>query len=106
MRILRETALCVWNADGRQETYCLLAGLFRGHAEMDLEGFGELAADRQDGIEGGHRFLEDHRDLASSNVAHRLLINGEEVPSLKQDLATNDASRRSRHQSHDAQGAH
>ena len=30
---------------------CLLAGLFRGHAEMDLEGFGELAADRQDGIE-------------------------------------------------------
>jgi hypothetical protein len=67
---LREATTWVWNADGGEEIYCLLAGLFRGHAEMDLEGFGELAADRQDGIEGGRWFLEDHRDLASPNVAH------------------------------------
>ena len=43
------------------------AGQVRG---VDLEGFGDLAADAKDRVKGGHGLLEDHGDAASAVLAH------------------------------------
>jgi hypothetical protein len=59
---------------------------------VDLEPFGQLPADRQHGVERGHRFLEDHPDLASAHRAHLLLAQGQEVPPLEENLAAFDAA--------------
>ena len=90
MRILRETALWVWNADGGQEIYCLLAGCSGGMPRWISKGSVSWRPIDRTGLRRSW-FLEDHGDLASPNVAHRLLGTRRGDPSLKQDLATNDA---------------
>ena len=47
---------------------------------------GDLVADREHGIERGHRFLEDHRDARAANVAHRPFVEREEVAAVERDL--------------------
>ena len=37
---------------------------------MELNGFRNLRTDGIKRIEGGHRFLKDHRDFAAANAAH------------------------------------
>src|SRR5215217_5034210 len=72
---------------------------------MDLEALGELAADRQHGVERGHRLLEDHTDLAPAHVTHLLLAQREEIAALEEHLAADDAPGRRRDESHDAERA-
>ena len=73
---------------------------------MRLEGFGHLPADGERGVERGHGFLKDHGDFLPPHLSHLFIVQRQEVMSVKPDLATHDATRRIRHQPHDAEGAY
>ena len=51
------------------------------------EGFGDLVADAQDRVEGGHGLLEDHGDAAAAEAAHGRLGEGEEGLAVEGDGA-------------------
>ena len=44
-----------------------------------------LHPDREDRVQGGHRLLEDHRDVLPAHRAHLLIREGEEVALLVMD---------------------
>ena len=46
---------------------------------MHSQRFHDLIADRQDGVEGGHRVLKDHGDAVAENVFQRDLREREQV---------------------------
>jgi hypothetical protein len=50
---------------------------------VGLERFGDLSADGHGRIEGGHRFLEDHRDTAAAVAAHGLFRKRQQIFSGK-----------------------
>ena len=50
---------------------------------MDLECFGDLAADGHGGVEGGHGFLEDHAEVAAAVEAHGFFGEGEQGGAAK-----------------------
>src|SRR5439155_941823 len=79
--------------------------VLRRFAEVDLEPFGELAADGEHRVERGHRLLEDHRDLPAPHASHLLLGEREEIASLEHHLAADDLARRLRDEPHDREGA-
>jgi len=54
-------------------------------AAVQRKGLGDLAADRQNGIERGHRLLENHRDLVAAHLAHLRLGQAEQVAPLERD---------------------
>ena len=56
------------------------------------EDFGELVADGEDGVEGGHRVLKDGGDFASARLSHFLLGEGEQVASGEADGSGGDFS--------------
>jgi hypothetical protein len=49
----------------------------------------DLAADREDRVQRGHRVLEDHRDLVAANVAHLLDGHREEITPVQSHGAGN-----------------
>jgi CheY-like chemotaxis protein len=61
-----------------------------GHVAVQLDGLDELLPDRVDGIERGHRILEDHRDLAPADLPQPRLLGGQQVLALPQRLAARD----------------
>ena len=63
---------------------------------MEADGFDDLLADGEDGIEGGHRLLEDHGDVAAADRLHLFFGELEEVAALEEDLATEDFAGRAR----------
>ncbi len=54
--------------------------------------FDQLLADGHRGIQRGHRLLVDHGDGGTANPAQLLAAHGQDVASLKQDLAADDAA--------------
>src|SRR6266571_4208592 len=60
---------------------------------MEDDGFGDLVADGEDGIEGGHRLLEDHGNFFAAHAAHVALLEGEEIAILEEDFTVEDSSR-------------
>ena len=64
----------------------------------------DLPADPVDRVEGGHRVLEDHRDLAATDLAHLVLADPGHVLALEHHLAADDPARPL--QPHDAQRGH
>src|SRR5215468_7355954 len=73
---------------------------------MNLETLGELTANRQHRVQGGHGLLEDHGDLPASHAAHLLLGERQQIASLEEDLPPDDAPGGLRDQAHDAERAH
>ena len=69
------------------------ARLLVGHAEMDLQRFGDLQPDGQDRVERGHRLLEDHRDVAAAEIAHMLVVEIEEDAAVEDDAALRERAR-------------
>ncbi len=57
------------------------------HRLMAAEHLGDLEADRVDGIERGHRLLEDHRDLAPADRPHHALIDAGQLDPVELDRA-------------------
>ncbi len=58
---------------------------------MDADGFGDLLADGEDGIQRGHRFLKHHGDATAAEAADFFVGHGEDVVAVKADVA-GDAS--------------
>src|SRR6266508_2889489 len=61
-------------------------------ALMQPHGFRDLIADGHDGVERGHRLLEDHRDLVAADTPHLLPWEAGEILSTIQDLSADDAA--------------
>ena len=61
---------------------------------VHLERFGDLAADGVDGVERGHRLLQDQADLAAADRAHRPLVERQQVAAVEPNRAADDPSRR------------
>ena len=72
---------------------------------MRLETFRDLPPDGQHGVEGRHRLLEDHRDLAPAHTAHGFFVEREQVTALEEDAAADDAAGRRGDEPHDRQRA-
>ena len=70
-----------------------------------FERLGHLPTDRQNGVQGRHRFLEDHADAVAPKASPRLLIKAEDIVLLKRYGTVRDAGRL-RKQAHDRQGRH
>jgi hypothetical protein len=87
-----EPALGVGDADQPQQFDRARARLLLAHAEMDGERLHDLQPDRQQRIERGHRLLEDHRDVAAADLAHRLVVEIEQVAAVEHDAAARHAA--------------
>src|SRR5262245_1888815 len=106
MRILLEAPLGIRDADHAEQLERAGARLRRRHAEVDLGRLGQLTPHGEDGVQRGHRLLEDHADLAPADVAHLGVREAQEIAALEEDLAAYDAAGWRRHEAHDAEGAH
>ncbi len=98
VRIFLEPAALVRDMDGAQH---LRRAVERRPAAQPLvqhADLGDLLADGQHGIERRHRVLEDHRDRIAANPPHLRLAELQQVASLEQDPAADDAARRGRDQ--------
>src|SRR3990170_258941 len=73
------------------------------HLEVQLQRLRELAADGEDGVQGGHRLLEDHGDLVAAYVPDLVLVHLEEVLAIEVDGAADDPARRHRDQAEDGE---
>ncbi len=72
---------------------------------MQAQSFGNLLADRKDGIERSHWVLKDHRDVVAAHVAHRGIRQFQQVAVIKENFTRYDLSRR-RDQTHDRKRGH
>jgi len=50
----------------------------------------DLAADREDRVECGHRLLEDQRDLGAADLPHRPFVERAQVDAVEPDPAVSD----------------
>ena len=92
------------NADHLQQLDGALRGGAPVHVHVELERLGDLAADGEHGIEGGHRLLEDHGDAVAADVADLVLVDLEEVFALEPDFAVDDAAGRRRDEAQEGEG--
>jgi len=106
VRILPQPAFGIGDADEADEFD--RAPVRRGAvgAAVLLQGFGDLAADGEHGIERGHRLLEHHADVAATDAAHFGLAQFAQVTPIEQDLARGNAARRVGDQAQDGKCAH
>src|SRR5215813_376962 len=70
------------------------------HTKVDLRRLGQLAPHREDGVERGHRLLENHADLPAADVTHLGVGKAQQVAALEEDLTAHDATGRRRDEAH------
>jgi serine kinase of HPr protein (carbohydrate metabolism regulator) len=92
VRVLLEAALGIGNADQAQEFDGTALRRGRVGAAMLLDRLGDLAADRQDRVQRGHRLLENHADLAAAHLPHLFFRQAHQVAAGEQHLARGDAA--------------
>src|SRR5262249_49408379 len=98
VRILLEPARRIGDADEREKLDRALVRGGRISAAVLLERLGDLASDGEYGIERGHRFLEDHTDVAAADLAHLRVRKLHQIAAGKKDLAPRDPPGRVRDQ--------
>src|SRR5262249_17567388 len=103
VRILLHPALGVRDVHEAQHLAGLVHRVAPAEPLVQADGLGDLLAHREDGVERGHRLLEDHRDLLAADLAHLRGGKLEEVPAVVVDLAVDDASWGLRDEPHDAE---
>src|SRR5690606_13703801 len=64
---------------------------------------GQLHADGQHRVQGGHRLLEDHRDVTAADFADLVFRTESQSFTLEPDLAADDLARRLRNQTQNAE---
>src|SRR5208283_6170460 len=104
MRIVVDAMLGVGNPDHPERLDGAIASLGAIGVLMKADGLANLAADSEDGIQRGHRLLEDHRDPRAANMPHLGLAEFQEISILENYLAAHD-SRRLGQQPHDREHA-
>ncbi|MNY00831.1 hypothetical protein D3C86_1333400 [compost metagenome] len=92
------------DADGFEH----LDGALAGGGAVDLlvehDGFHDLLADREDGVERGHGVLRDQGDAVAADLAHLGLGEREQVLALEEDLAADDLALGACDEAHDREG--
>ena len=73
VRIGVHAALRLGDVDAAQHLDRPVHRLAARHALVQRDRLADLAADRQQRVERGHRLLEDHRDLVAADVLHLAL---------------------------------
>ena len=68
--------------------------------------FRELEPNAQQGVEGGHWLLEQHRVLAASDLSNLFLAYVPQVTALETDAAPDDPARLARHEAQNGKRAH
>src|SRR5216684_2834170 len=71
---------------------------------MQTDWLGHLPPGPEDGVEGRHRVLKDHRDVLAAYLAHLALGDLGKVAALEHDLAADDLA--GTLEAHDAQRRH
>src|SRR6476659_11353997 len=73
---------------------------------MQDERLRDLPRDSEDGIERGHRFLKDHRDLIAADAPHLAFADLQEIDPFEANGAADDAAGGRRHQPQDRERCH
>src|SRR6266568_3180568 len=79
-----------WNLDLVEQLERRGIGLAAPHVAMIMQRLGDLEADGEHRVERGHWLLEDHRDAVAANLAHRLLVEPDEIAACKADVTRGD----------------
>ena len=103
---LIQTALRIGNADQLQQLQGARTCRRFADTEMNQHRLHDLKADRQHRIERSHRLLKNHRDVAAAYGAHLVGRQFQQITTLKQNAAANDAASRLRQQLHDGERRH
>src|SRR5262249_25477386 len=103
VRIFLHAPLGVRDVHDLQHLDGLVHGVTAAQPLVQPDRLGDLLADREDGVQRGHRLLEDHRDLFAADLPHLRGGQAEEVLAVVDDLALHDAAGRLRDEPHDAE---
>jgi hypothetical protein len=106
VRILAGALLRLGDPNLAQHLHRLFPHGRRRKVLVQADRLADLLADAEHRVERGHRLLEDHRQLVAAHVAHRGLVERQQVAAVERDRAADDASRRIRHQAHDRKRGH
>ena len=106
VRVLVDTLLGLGNANEVQKLGGALERLLLGIATVQAKTLAHLLTDLIDRVKGGHRILEDHRDIVTANVLHLFLSHFEDRTTAIANVATLNLSRRHRDKAHDGHGGH
>ncbi len=79
MRVGFGAALGVGHADHLKQGHCTLPTRLFAQVLMDVEHFGKLIADLENGVQGRLRLLKDHRDAVPAHLDHFLFGQFEQV---------------------------
>ncbi len=93
------------HADQPQGLLGSVPGLGLGQPPVQQQGFGDLGAYGEGGVEGGQRVLEDHADGVSADLSQGGFRGGGEVGAPEQDPAFGDPAA-GRQQAEDGQRRH
>src|SRR6266568_426210 len=103
---LPEPALRVRYPHLLETTHSLPAGFRLAHGKVELKGFGKLALDRENRVEGGHGFLIDHGNLLATDAPDLRVGQREQVLTIKDDFPAHRFAWRIWNEAHDGQSAH
>ncbi len=103
VRILFDAPARFVDTDQFQKLDRTFLGLGLGHIQMRHHGLGQLQADRQNRVQRGHRFLEDHGDVAAANFPNLVLGAERQVLALEADFTADDLAGRLRDQTQNAE---
>src|SRR5262249_47936340 len=92
------SAIRVWYVHQPQHRDNLFPGRPSPEPLMQPDNFGNLLADRVNGIERGHRLLENNADFLAADLAHFFRPERDEISASPEDLAVDDPPRRHRQQ--------
>ena len=100
MRIEADDRLGILDLDPLQEFDRAAERLALGDGAMGADGLDDLVADGEDGIERGHRILEDHRRDAAADRGDAALVSTEHVGAAERHALRRDAGRRLAQEAH------
>ena len=103
VRILAEQPRRLGKAHQLQQLGRTAAGGAARHRLVLGDRLDDLVADREHGIERGHRLLKNHADAVAANRPQRARVELDEIAPVEQDLPADDAAGRIGDQAQDRQ---
>ena len=94
------------DTDPVQQFHHLRSCGLRVQTTVQAQTLGDLVTHAKHGVQAGHGFLEDHCNLAATQLAHGFFWLGQQVLAIKQDLAADTAGLRWWQQTHHRQRGH
>ena len=73
----------------------------RAHIAMQAQRLADLEAHRKGRVQAGHRLLKDHADAVAAHVAHRALVQRQQVLAVEREPPALDLRRRAGQEPHD-----